>query len=104
MRELFERRVRELTAFVEEHELGSLEIVQAELNFNAVDLPDGQLGDVEHLLRGWDPPAAHHLGGPEQLGWASSSPSQAWASHQSGCTSTSIPPNGPTAHRPSSSP
>lgn len=67
MRELFERRVRELAAFVEEHELGSLEIVQAELNYiNAVDPPDGQLGDVEHLLRGWDPPAAHHLGAPEQ--------------------------------------
>jgi uncharacterized protein (TIGR04255 family) len=67
MRELFERRLRELAGFVEEHDLGALEIIQAELNYiNAVDPPDGQLGGIGHVLRGWSPPPYHHLGEPEQ--------------------------------------
>jgi uncharacterized protein (TIGR04255 family) len=67
MRGLFERRLRELAGFVEEHDLGAVEIIQAELNYiNAIDPPDGQLGRIEQVLRGWTPPSSHHLGEPEQ--------------------------------------
>lgn len=66
MRDLFLTRLRELSEFVVEEQLGAIEVSQVELNYiNAVDAgPDAQ-GRLDRLLRGWATPE-HHLGQPLQ--------------------------------------
>jgi len=67
MRAKFQQRLREFTGFLEDEQLGRVEIVQAELNYiNAVPVEAGQQGHLGRLLRAWGGTAGHHLGEPEQ--------------------------------------
>lgn len=68
MVERVQRAVNDLTEFVEEEQLGHIEITQAELNYiNHVESPTPE-DDVrlEKLLRGWPGTPQHHLGQPAQ--------------------------------------
>lgn len=67
MREVFESRLLEFAAFLEDEQIGSLEIVQAEANYiNAVPVEPDEQGLLARLLRAWEGTAGHHLGDPEQ--------------------------------------
>jgi uncharacterized protein (TIGR04255 family) len=67
MRDLFEQRMRDLAAFVEDHEMGDIAVQQVEVNhINAVDAASGQQGQLQRMLRGWSGTPHHHLGEPEQ--------------------------------------
>ena len=67
MRALFEQRLGELRDFVERQQLGTIEVVQAELNYvNALPVEQGGQGRIDRFLRGWWGTADHHLGEPEQ--------------------------------------
>lgn len=67
MRTIFEQRLADLVGFVEQHRLGTLEIVQAEANYiNALDVEPRSQGHLGRLLRGWVGTPGHHLGEPEE--------------------------------------
>jgi uncharacterized protein (TIGR04255 family) len=68
MVERFDRALNELIRFVDEEELGQIEIVQAELDYiNDVGASGAEHGVVlEKLLRGWHGTPKHHLGQPAQ--------------------------------------
>ena len=67
MRALFEERVREFASFLKDEQIGSVDIVQAEINYiNAVPVEAGEQGRLGRLLRAWGGTAGHHLGEPEQ--------------------------------------
>lgn len=67
MRTLLGQRLAEVSEFVEQNGLGSIQIVQAELNYvNAIEVDDGQQGRLDRVLRGWAGTSDHHLGDPEQ--------------------------------------
>jgi uncharacterized protein (TIGR04255 family) len=67
MRALFEERVREFASFLTDEQIGSVDIVQAEINYiNAVPIEAGEQGRLGRLLRACGGTAGHHLGEPEQ--------------------------------------
>lgn len=67
MREVFERRVGEFAAFLEEQQMGTLDVVQAEANYiNGLPVEPGEEGLLGRLLRSWGGTPGHHLGDPEQ--------------------------------------
>ncbi|MCA1846221.1 MAG: TIGR04255 family protein [Actinobacteria bacterium] len=67
VRGLFEDRVAELRAHVEEAGVGSLDITQAEITYiNSIEPDDGRQGRLDQVLRYWQRPVQHHLGEPEQ--------------------------------------
>jgi uncharacterized protein (TIGR04255 family) len=56
-------RLGEFADYAERHRLGSLEITQAEANYvNAIILPQGELGRLEHALRLWQPTPLPNVG------------------------------------------
>ncbi|MGI9119664.1 MAG: TIGR04255 family protein [Acidimicrobiales bacterium] len=67
VRGVFEERFSDLRSYVEENQLGSLDVTQVEMIYvNAIEMEDDQLGYLDQVLRNWLPPIEHHLGDPEQ--------------------------------------
>lgn len=67
VRDIFERRFKDLFAFASERMLGAIRVTQAEVTYiNAIEAGRDQLGRLDRILRNWQPPTSHHLGEPEQ--------------------------------------
>lgn len=66
VRTVFERRFKDLQAFVDERHLGDLAITQAEVTYINTIEPGGELGRLDRVLRNWQPLTSNHLGEPEQ--------------------------------------
>lgn len=67
MIERFDRALADLSAFVDEEQLGQVVITQAELNYiNDMGAPDNDGVGLDKLLRGWPGTPQHHLGQPVQ--------------------------------------
>ncbi|MER6007423.1 TIGR04255 family protein [Nonomuraea angiospora] len=68
VREVFTRRLSDLSNFVMKEGLGALEIVQAELSYiNAIELQGASQGALSGVLHAWRGFGSHHLGEPEQV-------------------------------------
>lgn len=58
-------RLSDLVEFLEEEELGKLEISHGEVSYiNAIANSEGGMGGLDGALKGWPTFAGHHLGGP----------------------------------------
>jgi len=67
VRSIFAQRLSDLVSFVDESQLGTLEVTQVEVTYiNAIEPADGKLGRLEHALRTWEGPTVSTLGDLEQ--------------------------------------
>lgn len=67
VRKAFEDRFRELQTFVEREHLGTVRVMQAELEYvNSVSVDPGRTGQIGQVLDDWHVASHHHLGEPEE--------------------------------------
>lgn len=67
VRAVFDARFADLRSFTDEAELGSIDVLQVEVNYvNAIQMEANQLGRLDRVMRHWRPPHVGVLGDPEQ--------------------------------------